>query len=276
MKRTPAQNVLLWAAVPIMLVFCLGPFIWMVLVSFARDPDFLSSSGKSLELSLENYRSILSLESLHFPEYFRNSLIVAFATTVCSVIVASLAAYAVSRLDFPGRMLFPVIVLSLSMFPQICLVGYLFKLMTFLGWINSHVALIIPYIAWELPLSLWILLSYFAKIPLELDQAALVDGAGRLHILRRIIFPLAAPGILSTALLVFIFSFNEFLFALMLTTDHHARTIPVGIALFEGLHGEIPWGYLMAASTFASLPLVLLAVAFQRRIVQGLTAGAVK
>jgi multiple sugar transport system permease protein len=145
-----------------------------------------------------------------------------------------------------------------------------------LGMINTHGALIMPYIAWEIPLSLWVLLSYFSKVPLDLDEAALVDGAGRLLILRKIIVPLAAPGIVSAALLVFIFSFNEFLFALMLTVDHHARTLPVGIALFEGLHGQIPWGYLMAASSLASLPLVLLAVAFQRRIVQGLTAGAVK
>jgi multiple sugar transport system permease protein len=148
--------------------------------------------------------------------------------------------------------------------------------MTVMEWINTHLALILPYIAWELPLSLWILLSYFGRIPLDLDHAALVDGARRHHILRKIIFPLAAPGILSIALLVFIFSFNEFLFALMLTTDHNARTITVGIALFEGLHGEIPWGYLMAASSLASVPLVILAVSFQRRIVQGLTAGAVK
>jgi multiple sugar transport system permease protein len=155
-------------------------------------------------------------------------------------------------------------------------VGYLFKLMTALGWINTYPALIFPYVAWTLPLSLWILVSYFSRIPRDLDRAGLIDGCSRLQILFKIIFPVAAPGIFATLLLAFIFAFNEFLFALMLTTDRAARTIPVGIALFEGLHGQIPWGEIMAAATLATLPVVALALIFQRRIIQGLTRGAVK
>jgi multiple sugar transport system permease protein len=162
------------------------------------------------------------------------------------------------------------------MFPQISLIGYLYKLMRSTGLINTYVALVFPYIAWTIPLGFWILLSYMMQIPKALDDAALADGAGRFLIFRRIVLPVSAPGILSAVLLVFIAAFNEFLFALMLTTDQSARTIPVGIALFEGLHGQIPWGYIMAASTVASLPLVLLAVLFQRYVIQDVTRGALK
>jgi multiple sugar transport system permease protein len=162
------------------------------------------------------------------------------------------------------------------MFPQISLIGYLYKFMRSAGLINTYLALVFPYIAWTIPLAFWIMLSYMLRIPKAFDDAARADGAGRFMIFRKIIVPVAAPGIFSAILLVFIAAFNEFLFALMLTTDQSARTIPVGIALFEGLHGEIPWGYIMAASTVASIPLVLLAVAFQRYVIQDVTRGAIK
>jgi multiple sugar transport system permease protein len=162
------------------------------------------------------------------------------------------------------------------MFPQIGIVGYLFKIMTGIGWVNTYQGLLFPYIAWILPLSLWILVSYFSQIPRELDKAALIDGCGRWQILYRVIFPVALPGVLSVFLLSFIFAFNEFIFALMLTTDHRTRTIPVGIAFFQGLHGRIPWGNIMAASVLTTLPVVILTFIFQRRIIGGLTRGAVK
>jgi multiple sugar transport system permease protein len=148
--------------------------------------------------------------------------------------------------------------------------------MTKLAWINTYQALLFPYVAWILPLSLWILVSYFSQIPRELDKAALVDGCTYWQILRKIVLPVAAPGVLSVFLLSFIFAFNEFMFALMLTTDYKARTIPVGIALFQGLHGQTPWGNIMAASVVTTLPVVILTLIFQRRIIGGLTRGAVK
>jgi multiple sugar transport system permease protein len=162
------------------------------------------------------------------------------------------------------------------MFPQVSLISYLFKFMSSLGWINTFQGLIFPYVAWSMPLSLWILVSYFGQIPRDLDWAARIDGASRLQTLIRIILPVAAPGVFSTTLLVFIFAFNEFLFALMLTVDYNSRTVPVGIALFEGIHGQIPWGQIMAAATLTTIPVVILTLVFQRRIVQGLTRGAVK
>jgi multiple sugar transport system permease protein len=162
------------------------------------------------------------------------------------------------------------------MFPQISIVGYLFKMMTDFNWINTYYALIFPYITLGLPLALWIMLSHFSQLSKELDEAALVDGASRFQILRKIIFPIALPGAFSTFMLIFIYSFNEFLFALMFTIDYKARTIPVGIALFEGLYGQIPWGYIMAAAVVAIIPVILLIALFQKYIIQGLTEGAVK
>jgi multiple sugar transport system permease protein len=148
--------------------------------------------------------------------------------------------------------------------------------MSALGWVNTYPGLILPYVAWSMPLSLWILVSYFAQVARDLDRSARIDGASRFQTLIKIILPVAAPGVFSTTLLVFIFAFNEFLFALMLTVDYRSRTIPVGIALFEGIHGQIPWGEIMAAATLTTIPVVILTLIFQKRIVQGLTRGAVK
>jgi multiple sugar transport system permease protein len=255
--------------------FCLAPVVFMAMTAFSGRPDFLAP-GVGFSPTLDAFRDLLATESLHFPAYLRNSLVASGASALLCVAVASPAAYALTRFAIPGRMTVLFLVLAVSMFPQVSLVGYLFKLMGALGWINTLQALILPYTAWILPLSLWILTGYFAQVPGDLDRAALVDGCGRLGALRRVILPVAAPGIFSTGLLAFIFAFNEFLFALLLTTDHHARTVPVGIALFQGLHGEIPWGTVMAAATLSTVPVVALTLLFQRRILQGLTRGAVK
>ncbi|ACI16872.1 sugar ABC transporter permease [Coprothermobacter proteolyticus DSM 5265] len=248
----------------------------MLLISFTKYPNFLASKDVPFILTLSNYQQILAEADLHILDYFKNSVIIALVVTVLTVVVASFAAYAVSRIQFRGKSIIIMVILAVSMFPQISIVGYLFKIMTSLGWINTYQALIFPYTAWTMPMSLWILISYFTQLPKDLDEAAMIDGASRIQTLTRIIIPLAAPSIFSTALLVFISSFNEFMFALMLTTDYHARTIPVGIAMFQGLHGEIPWGQVMATSAIAAVPLVILTLIFQRYIVQGLTAGALK
>lgn len=255
---------------------CLTPFIWMIVVSFAKYPDFLASENIPYVFTLGNYVQVLTSKDLHVLDYFKNSLIIAFVVVIATVIIASLAGYAVSRIRFKGKQAIILGILAVSMFPQVAVVGYLFELMAKIGWINTYYALIFPYIAWVLPLSLWILISYFMQLPKDLDEAAMIDGASRLQVLAKVIVPIAAPGIFSTALLTFISSFNEFMFALLLTTDYHTRTIPVGIALFEGLHGEIPWGQIMATSVIAALPLVIMTLIFQRYIVQGLTAGALK
>lgn len=268
------KSFLIFATGLFLLAFTLGPFIWMIWISLADRADFLVT-GK-VEYSFNNYHQVLTAHSLHYLDYLKNSLFISTVTAIVVTLLSSMAAYAVSRMRFPGRSVVPLLILAMSMFPQISIVGYLFEMFSKMGLVNSHMALILPYIAWTIPIALWINMSYFSQIPLDLDKAALVDGAGRMKVLYKIIFPLALPGIFSSALLVFIACFNEFLFAIMLTIDYTAQTLPVGIALFQGLHGEIPWGNLMAASAIASVPLVILTLIFQRYIVAGLMGGAVK
>jgi multiple sugar transport system permease protein len=275
MNERRTRTLLVALGLGFMIAFSLAPFAWMVVVSFSRSPDFLTR-GVDFAATLHNYVDILTIKSLHFLEYLRNSLAVGGLVAASCGGVAALAAYAVSRLEFRGRTAAAVAILAFSMFPQISLVGYLYKLMRSAGLVNTYPALVLPYLALTIPMAFWVLLSYMMQIPRDFDDAARVDGAGRLTVFRSVILPISLPGLLSAMLLIFIAAFNEFLFALMLTTDHHARTIPVGIALFEGLHGEIPWGYIMAASTVASLPLVILATVFQKHVIQDVTRGALK
>ncbi len=274
MKEKAARKILVGAGLLFVFVFSVLPFFWMILVSISESPDFLIRHA--FGFTWNNYSSILQEENLHFLQYLRNSLIVAAATAILSTLIGALAAYGMSRISFGGKISILLSVLALSMFPQISFVGYLYRLMAEIGWINSYRALIFPYVAWTLPFALWMLLSYFSQIPVEIDQAAMVDGASRFQILSRIILPISIPAFLSTGLLLFMLAFNEFLFALMLTTDFTARTVTVGIALFQGLHGEIPWGYIMAAAVVSSFPLILIVLFFQRFFIQGLTGGAVK
>ena len=275
MRERDIKKILLWISSIFILVFCLAPFVFMSIVSFSKNPDFLLPSS-SFIFTLSNYIDILKNNSTHILQYLMNSVIIAFLSALFATLFSSLSAYSITRMKFPGRKAIPITLLAFSMFPQISIVGYLFKIMTSLDWVNTYQALIFPYITLGLPLSLWIMLSYFSQLSQDLDNAALVDGASRTQILTRIILPISLPGLFSTFVLVFIYSFNEFLFALMLTIDYKARTIPVGLALFEGLHGQIPWGYIMAAAVISIIPIVVLIAIFQKYIIQGLSEGALK
>lgn len=275
MRESALIRMMKYTAAGFLLLFCLFPFVWMMVISIAKSPDFFSAAS-SFVGTMDNFSEILSGESFRLTEFLRNSLIVSAVSAAATTLFATLSAYTVTRLTFPGRRTIPLLLLGSSMFPQVSLVGYLFEMMTWLGWINTYSALIFPYITLSMPLALWIMMSYFSQIPKEFDNAALVDGATRFQILRSILFPIALPGILSTFILVFIFSFNEFLFALLLTIDFNARTLPVGIALFEGLHGQIPWGHIMAAAVVAVAPIALIIALFQRYIIGGLMQGAMK
>ncbi len=275
MREETIKKLLLMVAVIFTTIFCLGPFLYMVLTSLSVNPDFLLPT-KTLNLTWSNFTAVILSESAHFLAYLRNSLIISAVAAVVTVFLSSLAAYSLTRVPLTGKTVLLLCILAVSMFPPISLISYLFKFMSALGWINTYPGLILPYVAWSMPLSLWILVSYFAQVPRDLDRSARIDGASTFQTLVKIILPVAAPGVFSTTLLVFIFAFNEFLFALMLTVDYRSRTIPVGIALFEGIHGQIPWGEIMAAATLTTIPVVILTLVFQRRIVQGLTRGAVK
>jgi ABC-type glycerol-3-phosphate transport system permease component len=222
---------------------------------------------------LEHYRALFTERAFWLP--IRNSLIVAGSTTLFCVTIGSLCAYALARLRFRGKTLLLGVILAVSMFPQIAIVSPLFLLLRSVRLINTYPGLVLPYLTFAMPLAVWLLVGYFRQLPAELEEAAMVDGASRLRAFREVIVPLALPGLAATAILTFVYSWNEFLFALSFTLGPERQTVPVAIALFRGQY-QVPWGQVLAAAIVATAPVALLVLAFQRRIVQGLTAGAVK
>ena len=254
--------------------YCLGPYLWQFITSLKPDAE-LSTLPPILPRNptFDHYFSIFRAHP--FFRIIANSFIVACSTTFISLVIGSLAAFALAKLDVRRKGLVLVFVLSVSMFPAIATVSPLYIIIRALGLRDTVFALIITYISFSLPLTIWILTSFFRSIPHEIYLASRVDGCTVFQSFYRIILPLSAPGLFATAILVFIFSWNEFLFALTFTSTVASRTIPVGIALFPGLH-EVPWGDIAAASVVVTIPLILLAFAFQRRIVEGLTAGSIK
>jgi multiple sugar transport system permease protein len=210
-----------------------------------------------------------------FLTYLKNSFIVSAITTIVSAVFASFAAYAIARLHFRGKAVILGLALSVSMFPPIATISPIYIILLHLGLTNSYIGLIIPYITITLPLSIWLLVTFFRKIPQELEESAKMDGATLMQTYWRIILPLAVPGIFTTAILAFIAAWNEFLYALTINTDQAYKTVPVGIAMFQGQY-SIPWGEICAATVVVTIPLVVLVLIFQRRIVSGLTSGSVK
>ena len=276
-RTTPpwGKQVLLWVAVVGIIVFCLFPFYWLINTSLKTGADLSSARLVPADPSLANYESIF--ENADFVKALRNSAIVSITTTVIALIIGSFAAYALARLRFPRKFLLLAVVLSISTFPPIAVAAPVFKLWTDIGLYNTYIGLILPSLTFALPLAIYILTSFFREIPRELEEAALVDTATHFQAFRRVIIPLAAPGLVTAGLLTFIFVWNEFLFAITLTSTPDRRTVPAAIAFFTGSQRfEIPLGTISAASVVITIPLILLVVLFQRRIVAGLTAGAVK
>jgi multiple sugar transport system permease protein len=255
-------------------LYCLIPFLWFVLTSF-KSPAELTAIPPKLVPSFhwDFYHSALTDHGLL--RYIGNSLIVAGSATLISISVGSLAAYAMARFRLAWTQFYLLGLLAISMFPQIAIAGPVWNVLDQLGWLNTHYGLVTAYIALSLPLAIWILTTFFREVPVEIEEAALIDGCSRLQALYKIVLPLAAPGILTAALLVFIHTWNEFFFALIILTDPDVQTLPVGIALFPGEY-TMPWGEIAAACTLATLPLIALTLLFQRGIVRGLSAGAVK
>ena len=254
--------------------YCLLPFLWFVLTSL-KSPAELTAIPPVLMPSVDwtSYRLVIDQHGLF--RYFVNSAIVAGGATLVTIFVGSLAAYAIARFQVPWTNLYLLGLLAISMFPQIAIAGPVWRILNELGWLNTYHGLITAYVSLSLPLAIWILTTFFREVPSEIEEAALIDGCTRLQALYKIILPLAAPGISTAALLVFIYAWNEFFFALIIMTDPASQTLPVGIALFPGEY-TIPWGEISAASTLATLPLILLTLIFQRGIVRGLSAGAIK
>jgi multiple sugar transport system permease protein len=261
----------------LILLWALFPLLWMVSLSFKDPATFRGSTPKFFpeEWTWKNYDSVFS-DSL-FTSALRNSFGISIIATALAVVVAMFAAYAIARLDFPGKRLLLSMALAIAMFPVAALVGPLFNMWRGLGIYDTWVGLIIPYLTFALPLSIWTMSAFFRQIPWEMEQAAQVDGATAWQAFRKVIVPLAAPGVFTTAILTFFFCWNEFLLAISLTSTDRARTVPAAISFFTGASQfESPVTAIMAASVVVTIPVVIIVLLFQKRIVAGLTAGAVK
>jgi multiple sugar transport system permease protein len=264
-----------WIAVVAILLFCLFPFYWLVNTSLKTGAQLSDAKLFPSHPTLNNYKSIF--QDSNFTLALRNSAIVALSTTVLALVIGSFCAYAIARLHFKHKFALLALILSITTFPGIAIAAPLFKLWTDIGIYNTIPGLVIPYLTFALPLAIYILVSFFREIPKDLEEAALVDGATRFQAFYKVVVPLAAPGLATAGILTFIFAWNEFLLAITLTTSTSARTVPAAIAFFTGsTQFEQPLGTISAASVTISIPLILLVLFFQKRIVAGLTAGAVK
>ena len=265
----------MWLAVAAIVVFCLFPFYWLVNTSLKTGSDLSSAALLPPSPTLSNYESIFN--DSNFTSALRNSAIVSLLTTILALTVGSFCAYALARLKLRGKFIILAIILSITTFPQITIAAPIFKLWRDVGLFNTIPGLIIPYLTFALPLATYILVSFFREIPKDLEEAALVDGATNFEAFRKVVVPLAAPGLATAGILTFIATWNEFLLAITLTSNSDARTVPAAIAFFTGsTQFEQPLGTISAASVVISVPLILAVLLFQKRIVAGLTAGAVK
>jgi multiple sugar transport system permease protein len=273
--KAPGPPWWIYVAVAGIVIFCLFPFYWLVNISLKTGADLATVDLIPPNPTLENYKSIFQNDD--FVRALINSAIVSLTTTFLGLLVGAFCAYALARLKMNFKFILLGIVLTISTFPQIAIAAPLFRLWTDIGLYNTLIGLVIPYLTFALPLSIYILVSFFREIPRDLEEAALVDGATNFEAFRKVIVPLAAPGLATTAILAFIAAWNEFLLASTLTSSREARTVPVAISQFTGSSQfEVPLGTQSAASVVISIPLVLLVLLFQKRIVAGLTAGAVK
>src|SRR6478735_3416209 len=261
----------------LLLVWCLLPVVWIISLSFKGPTETAAGSPQFLPKvwTLQNYRDIFN--DPDFKDSLINSFGIAAISTFLSVILATLAAYAIARLEFRGKRVVLSIALAIAMFPVVALVGPLFDLWRTLGLFNTWPGLIIPYMSFTLPLAIWTLSAFFREIPWEMEQAAQVDGATSWQAFRKVIVPLAAPGVFTAAILTFFFAWNEFVLAISLTSTTRARTVPAQMSYFVGPDPfNPPYGQLATASVVVTLPVIIIVLLFQRKIVAGLTSGAVK
>jgi multiple sugar transport system permease protein len=274
--RNDRQQILGWSAANVaVIVAALFPVLWIIFLSLKTPATVGDGSFFPKEWSFDNYSGIFN-ESF-FTSALRNSLGIAAIATLIAVTLACLAAYAIARLEFPGRTVILLASLAIAMFPPISVVGPLYELWRNIGLFDTWAGLIIPYMTFTLPLAIYTLSAFFREIPWELEQAAQMDGATPFQAFRKVIVPLAAPGVFTTAILVFIFAWNDFVFAASLTSTSRSQTVPAAINQFPGASQfSAPVGSIAAAAVVVTVPIVFLVLLFQRRIVAGLTAGAVK
>ena len=257
-------------------IFCLAPFYWMVVSSLKAPNEIFDNSLIPRHPTLMNYEAVFGAQNT-FVLALRNSLIIAGCVTVVALVFGVIAAYAIARLNFRGKNLVLGLFLATSMFPGVAILTPLFQLFADWGWIDTYQAMIVPDISFSLPLGVWILTSFFRAMPWELEAAARVDGCTRGQAFRRIILPLAVPGVFTTAILVFISAWNEYMIANSMSQTPASQPVTVAIAQFSGISQyDTPYGTQMAAGVVVTIPLIVLVLIFQRRIISGLTAGGVK
>ncbi|GHD06369.1 carbohydrate ABC transporter permease [Zhihengliuella salsuginis] len=264
------------AAVVLIGVYCLAPFYWMLVSSLRRSGDIFDTTLLPSVFSVESYVKVFSGSS-DFAHALVNSLIVAATTTALALVFAIFAAYAISRLNFRFKNVILAVIIATSMFPGISVVVPLLRLFSDIGWINTYQAMIVPSLSFAIPLAVYILTTFMKQLPFDLEEAAMMDGATKWQAFRKILLPLAAPGIFTTAILTFIQSWNEFIIALSMVNDPAVQTATVAISKFTGASEfQAPYGEQMAAGVIVTIPLVIMILIFQRRIVEGLTSGATK
>ena len=262
----------------VVLVFSLFPVLWIAALSFKTPATVGDGRLIPKDWTLDNYSSLF--EGGFDSPFLRpliNSILIALIATAIAILLASFAAYAIARLDFPGKLAILGGALAIAMFPPISTVGPLFDMWRALGIYDTYPGLVIPYLTFSLPLAIYTLVAFFREIPWDLEQAAQVDGATPFQAFRKVIVPLAAPGVFTAAILVFIFAWNDFVFAISLTSSDNARTVPAALAFFTGeSQFTQPTGSIAAAAVLVTIPIIIFVLIFQRRIVAGLTSGAVK
>ena len=273
--RKLVSTVAFYALVVVIVVFSVFPFYYAIITSFATGTELFKVNYLPKSLDWGNYAQVLGQPN--FIRSIGNSVFIATTTVAFALFLAVTASYALARVRFRGRGLLLMTILAVSMFPQIAVLAGLFELVRFLGIFNTPWAMIMSYVIFTLPFTVWVLTTFMRDLPVEIEEAAIVDGATPWIIITKVFLPLLWPALVTTGLLAFIGAWNEFLFALTFTSSETTRTVPVAIGLLSGAsQQEIPWGPIMAASVIVTVPLVILVLIFQRKIVAGLTAGGVK
>lgn len=277
MQRSPAATAALYTLALLVTLVSVFPFVYAITTSLKTGSELFSTSLWPENGSLANYISLFTVAEQPFGRHVVNSVVVSTLVVVLSLFLGVTAAYALGRISFKGRGLLLTTILGVSMFPQVAVLAGMFEMIRALGLYNRSLGLVLPYLIFTLPFTVWVLTTFMRQLPKELEEAAIMDGCSPWRIIKDVFLPLLWPALVSTGLLAFIAAWNEFLFALTFVIDNNERTVPVSISLISGASKyEIPWGKIMAASVLVTLPLIGLVLVFQKKIVSGLTAGAVK
>ncbi len=273
--KTVWQKIMVVVALVVLVVNGVYPLVWIFLTSIKSELELTQVPITYFPQTpnFGNYAQVFQAQP--FARFFLNSLVISSLSTILCVTIAAFAAYALARLRLRYRRIISIIIVAASMFPIVSLIVPLFQIMRGLGWLNTYWSLIIPYATFSLPISTLVLTAFFQGIPEDLESAAMIDGCSRFGALWRVIVPLAAPGVVTAAILAFVNSWNEFLLALTFNSAPDMKTVPVGVMLYQG-EFTFPWPLISAAIIITIIPIVVLILVFQRRIISGLTAGGVK